>query len=313
MAESSTPSELRVALSRRFTIRREIGRGGMGVVLQAHDRELDRDVAIKLLTPSFSQALGAERFNREIRLTANLVHPNIVPLFDSGEAAGHLYYVMPLIDGDTLRSRLERQGPLPAAEVVRVIADLAEALAYAHTAGVIHRDIKPENVFWYRQRALLSDFGIATAQIPPTGKRLTATGMVVGTLDYLSPEQAEAEGALDGRADLYSLGCMAYELLGGHPPYITRSPVAALAAHLTAPVPDIRSTRPDVPELLAILLTELMAKRAEERPPSATALLDRLRAVDLGAHPASAPAPAAPLRRGSPQALELYDRGLDFY
>lgn len=190
----------------------------MGTVLRGHDRELGREVAIKLLPAQLSIELGGERFAQEIRLTARLVHPNIVPLFSSGEAAGSLYYVMPLIEGPTLRQQLTDSGPLPPGQVRRIMADLAEALAYAHATGVVHRDLKPENIFWYQERTLLADFGIAVVSGQATEhSRLTRTGTLIGTLDYLSPEQAGGTHAIDGRSDLYSLGCVAFELLTGHP------------------------------------------------------------------------------------------------
>ena len=270
------------ALSLRFQVAGELGRGGMGTVLRGHDRELGREVAIKLLPASVSEVLGADRFAQEIRLTARLVHPNIVPLFSSGEAAGCLYFVMPLIEGGTLRQRLTANGPRPPAEVRRIVADLAEALAYAHANGVIHRDLKPENIFWHQERALLSDFGIARTHGRSDGDtlRLTGAGMLVGTVDYVSPEQAEALAHIDGRSDLYSLGCVAFELLTGRAPYAGRSAAATIAAHLTAPVPDVRHQRPDTPNRLAALIQRMMAKEPEDRPATGVALLHELRAID---------------------------------
>ena len=286
------------ALSRRFQLAGELGRGGMGTVLKGHDRELGREVAIKLLPASVSEALGADRFAQEIRLTARLVHPNIVPLFSSGEAAGSLYFVMPLIEGGTLRQRLAAGGPRPAAEVRRIVADLAEALAYAHANGVVHRDLKPENVFWHQERALLADFGIARAhgQSEDT-TRLTGAGMLVGTVDYVSPEQAEAVADLDGRSDLYSLGCVAFELLTGHAPYAGRSAAATIAAHLTAPVPDVRHLRPDTPPRLATLIQRLMAKEREDRPATGVVLLHELRAIDEAVQPVTIVDTAVPSSR----------------
>jgi tetratricopeptide (TPR) repeat protein len=240
-------------------------------------------VALKLLAPELSAALGTERFSREVRLTARLVHPNIVPLFDSGEVEGRLYYVMPFIEGDTLKVRLEREGTRPVAEVVQVMVDLAEALAYAHALGIVHRDLKPGNVFWYGGHALLADFGIATVTTgTEVGEALTSTGMAIGTLPYMSPEQAEGSGAIDGRADLYSLGCMAFELLAGRTPFTAPSAVAMLAAHLTAAVPDVRERRPEVPTGLSVALGRLLAKRPEGRPASAAALLALLREQEAG-------------------------------
>ena len=292
------------ALSLRFQVSGELGRGGMGTVLRGHDRELGREVAIKLLPSSVSEVLGADRFSQEIRLTARLVHPNIVPLFSSGKAAGSLYFVMPLIEGGTLRQRLVALGPRPAAEVRRIVADLAEALAYAHANGVIHRDLKPENVFWHQERALLADFGIARTHGQADGDtlRLTGAGMLVGTVDYVSPEQAEAMTDIDGRADLYSLGCVAFELLTGRSPYAGRSAAATIAAHLTAPVPDVRRIRPDTPPLLALLIQRLMAKEREGRPATGVELLHELRAIDGALPPTIIDTPVP-----TPQVRELPD------
>ncbi|MEO8139522.1 MAG: protein kinase [Gemmatimonadota bacterium] len=292
MTVTDLPAEVLAALSLRFQITGELGRGGMGTVVQGHDRELGREVAIKLLPLTLSRALGADRFAQEIRLTARLVHPNIVPLFTSGDAAGSLYYVMPLIEGMTLRRRLADVGPLPCTEVRRILADLAEALAYAHASGVVHRDLKPENIFWYQERALLADFGIARPLGQPGRERLTETGMVVGTLDYISPEQADGTEDIDGRSDLYSLGCVAFELLTGRPPFAGRGALATIAAHLTAPVPDVRERRADVPPRLAELLQRLMAKNCGDRPATGVEVLQELRAFDDVAAPA--PIPAVP-------------------
>jgi tetratricopeptide (TPR) repeat protein len=300
MDVTDLPPEVLTALSLRFQVNGELGRGGMGTVLRGHDRELGREVAIKLLPAAVSHALGSDRFAQEIRLTARLVHPNIVPLFSSGEAAGCLYFVMPLIDGGTLRQRLRDRGPLPAAEVRHIIADLAEALAYAHASGVVHRDLKPENIFWYQERAMLADFGIASSgdRSDPAG-RLTEVGMVIGTLDYVSPEQAAGDAEIDGRSDLYSLGCVAFELLTGQPPFGGRGAGATIVAHITAPIPDVRSLRPDAPPRLASLIQRLMAKDRTDRPATGVALLQDLRAIDSDAVPVTivdlpTPAPQHP-------------------
>ena len=264
------------ALGSRFSVERELGRGGMGAVLLAQDRYLDRRVAIKVLLPEVSRALGLERFTREIRLTARLVHPNIVPLFDSGQAGDSLYYVMPFIDGQTLADRL-RSGPRPVAEVLRIASDVAEALAYAHALGVVHRDLKPDNVFWYGGRALLADFGIATS-LTPADDRQTAAGMVLGTAGYMSPEQAMDPSRVDGRSDLYSLGCLGFELLTGRPPF-EGAVLAVVAAHLATPPPRITSLRPDVPAALDALVTRLLAKEPADRPDSAALVVEALGAI----------------------------------
>jgi serine/threonine protein kinase/Flp pilus assembly protein TadD len=261
----------------RFDVKRELGRGGMAVVLLAHDRKLDRPVALKLLATELSAAVGSERFTREIRVTARLVHPNIVPLYDSGQLGKQLFYVMPFIEGDTVRMRLANAGPRPVPEVIRILSDLAEALAYAHSQGVIHRDLKPENAFWSNERALLADFGIATLT-SDTRHSLTVHGSIIGTVWYMSPEQASGL-TLDGRADLYSLGCMAFELLTGEPPYFRDSPAAVIGAHLNAPIPSVLAARPDAPVGLAYIVERLLAKQPEGRPATAAAFLDELREV----------------------------------
>ena len=289
----------------------------MGTVYLAHDTTLDRDVAIKVLNPEISSALGAERFAREIRLTARLVHPNIVPLFDSGVAAAapgpahdprgttFLYYVMPYIEGEPLRARLKREGALALAEVVRVVADIAEALAYAHAMGSVHRDVKPENVFWYRGRALLADFGVALWTAGPEAGRMTQAGLVVGSPAYASPEQAEGSGQLDGRSDLYGLGCVAYELLTGVPPYSGDTALAVLAAHMVRPVPSVRDRRPDAPVLLDALVARLMAKEPGDRPANAGALLEELRGIDGSAGGTPSPMAATPAARPTRSSEEI--------
>jgi tetratricopeptide (TPR) repeat protein len=283
------------ALTGRFRVSRELGRGGMGTVYLAHDTTLERDVAIKVLNPVVSSALGSERFAREIRVTARLVHPNIIPLFDSGEVvpANVFYYVMPYIDGQPLRARLSREGSFALPEVLRILSDVAEALAYAHAMGTVHRDVKPENIFCYRGRALLGDFGIALSLHGKDAGRVTETGLVIGSPAYLSPEQAEGDQAPDGRSDLYGLGCVAYELLTGHPPY-SGSPIALLAAHLVQPVPSVRLRRPEIPRSLDSLVTRLMAKRPEDRPANAAEVLEALRSIEAGASADRLPAVAVP-------------------
>jgi serine/threonine-protein kinase len=287
----------------------------MGTVLKGHDRELGREVAIKLLPASVSQALGPDRFAQAIRLTARLVHPNIVPLFSSGQAAGCLYFVMPLIEGGTLRKKLHDSGPMDVAEVKHVVADLAEALAYAHASGVVHHDLKPENIFWYQERALLADFGIArSVQHAGTGDRLTQTGMLIGTLDYLSPEQADGSNSIDGRSDLYSLGCVAFELLTGQSPFGGRGPAAKLAAHLTAPAPDARQRRADVPSRFSTLVQRMMAKDPNDRPSTGAVLLQELRALDTAPAPVTLVALPTTENAGVPaDVAQLMQQGKTFY
>ena len=219
----------------RFRIEQEIGRGGMAVVYRAHDRHLDRFVAIKVLSSSLSNAMGAERFQRDIALMAKLVHPGIVALFDSGEVDGRLYYVMPFVAGENLRARLARERRMSEEDATAFGADVAEALAYAHGAGIVHRDVKPENIFTVGGRAVLADFGIAhiAGQSAESDRSLTSAGMVLGTVAYMSPEQATGDVPLDGRSDLYSLGCVLYELLTGTPPFTAGTPSGVLVKHIT--------------------------------------------------------------------------------
>jgi len=211
-------SRLSAALAGRYKIERVIGRGGMATVYLADDLRHRRKVAIKLLEPELAYAVGGERFLREIEIAAGLNHPHIVPLFDSGNADGQLFYVMPFLEGESLRDRLERERYLPIDDAVSITRQVASALDYAHVRNVIHRDIKPENILVYEGEAMVADFGIALAATAALAPRITGTGLVVGTPEYMSPEQALDEGA-DGRSDQYSLACVLFELLAGEPPY----------------------------------------------------------------------------------------------
>ena len=264
-------------------------------MLLANDRKLDRPVALKLVAAGPESPGDQDRFNREIRLTARLVHPNIVPLFDSGRAGDQLFYVMPFIDGETLRDRLNRLGPRPEAEVERVLQDLAEALAYAHASGVVHRDLKPENIFWYGGRALLADFGIASV-MHGTASATAAhrTVGILGTANYMSPEQVGGDD-LDGRSDLYSLGCVAFELLATRPPFLRDSFVATLAAHLTAEAPRLEDVRPETSAVLARTIGQLLSRSREQRPSTAAALLDLLGASTQASPSSQSPGITAPL------------------
>ena len=283
-----------LGLPARFQIDAEIGRGGMAVVYRAHDTHLGRFVAIKVLAPESSHAVGAERFQREIALMAKLVHPGIVALFDSGIAEGRLYYVMPLVAGETLRARLTRERRLLPQDAAALCADIAEALACAHGLGIVHRDVKPENVFNVGGRAVLADFGIArmvedrpvAASDQATGE-LTTTGMVVGTLSYMSPEQASGEALIDGRADLYSLGCVLYELITGAPPFVASTPMAIIGKHLTeAPTPASARGVALSAELDAII-RRLLSKAPADRPATAAEVARTLRALSQSASPTS--------------------------
>ena len=234
----AVPEQLAASLADRYVIERELGRGGMATVYLARDVRHGRQVAIKVLHPELAAVLGAERFLAEIKTTAALQHPHILPLFDSGTADGQLFYVMPFIDGETLRTRLDRETQLPIADAVQLTREVADALQYAHERGVIHRDIKPENILLQGGHALVADFGIALAVQHAGGQRMTQTGLSLGTPQYMSPEQAMGEKVIDARSDIYALGAVTYEMLVGEPPFTGPSTQAIVARLLsTAPQP----------------------------------------------------------------------------
>jgi serine/threonine protein kinase len=259
----------RAALADRYTLEGELGAGGMAVVYRAHDVRHGRTVAIKVLTPNVASALGTERFLREIRLCAQLTHPHIVPLFDSGELVlplgpGVLYYVMPLIAGETLRQRLNRERTLPVADAVRIASDVAGALDYAHRAGFVHRDVKPENILLQGTHAMVADFGIGKALSEATNDAGTQAGVIVGTPTYLSPEQASGE-LLDGRSDLYSLACVLYEALAGEPPFTGSNMQAVIAKRFTHTPVDVMSRRDGVARPVARALHRALSRLPIDR------------------------------------------------
>ena len=258
-------TRLNAALSGRYRIEREIGEGGMATVYLADDLKHERKVALKVLKPELAAVVGAERFLAEIKTTANLTHPHILPLHDSGEADGFLYYVMPYIEGETLRDRLEREKQLPVDEAIRIATDVAEALHSAHKQGVVHRDVKPANILLSEGRPLVADFGIALAVSAAGGGRLTETGLSMGTPYYMSSEQASADRDPSAASDVYSLGCVLYEMLVGEPPYTGGSAQAVLAKILTDPAPapaKVRgSIRPNVDAAIRKALEKLPADR----------------------------------------------------
>src|SRR3989454_763095 len=240
-------ARLRAALAGRYTLERELGHGGMATVYLGRDVKHHRAVAIKVLRPELAAALGPERFLREIEIAAGLTHPHILALHDSGEADGFLYYVMPYVEGDSLRDRLNREHQLAIEDAVTIASEVASALSYAHSQGVVHRDIKPENILLSGGEAVVADFGIAGAIDAAGGGKLTQTGIVLGTPAYISPEQASGEQALDGRSDVYSLGCVLYEMLAGEPPFTGMTAQAIIAKRFTDPVPSARRLREAVP------------------------------------------------------------------
>src|SRR5215207_839177 len=280
-------SGLLSALSDRYTMGRELGRGGMATVYLARDLRHDRNVAVKVLEPTVASA-GAERFMREIRIAARLTHPHVLSVYDSGEADRRLYYVMPYVDGETLRARLAREGALQISEAVRLLRELADALAYAHGHGVVHRDLKPENVLLSGGHAVVADFGIAKAIAAATegdqgqSTTLTGTGVALGTPAYMAPEQALGDTTMNHRADLYALGVIAYEMLTGSHPFAGRTAQALAAAHLTeTPAPVVQS-RPDVPSALGDLVAQLLAKDPQARPQRAGEVLRVLDGLTTG-------------------------------
>ncbi len=270
--ESATPDvlrRLREALEGRYAVSRELGRGGMAAVFLARDIKHDREVAIKVLHPELGASVGAERFEREIRLAAKLQHPHILGLHDSGVAGDLLYYVMPFVKGESLRDRLDSEGMLPIDDAIAIALEVNDALGYAHSQGVIHRDIKPENVLLSGGHALVADFGIARA-ISPDGavQKITATGMSMGTPYYMSPEQASGE-TVGPTADLYSLGCMLYEMLAGEPPFTGKNSMQIMARHAMEQVPSIRIVRSSVPEEVEEAIFAALEKTPADRPQTA--------------------------------------------
>jgi TolB-like protein/Flp pilus assembly protein TadD len=275
---------LRSALAGRYAIEREVGRGGMATVYRAQDLKHRRPVAIKVLKPELAAALGPDRFLREIEIAAGLNHPHILPLYDSGDAAGLLYYVMPYVEGETLRGRLDRDKHIPLDDALRITREVADALHYAHGQGLVHRDVKPENVLFVTGHAVLSDFGIARAVTAAAGQRLTQTGIGVGTPSYMSPEQAFGEAELGPASDVYSLGCVLYEMLAGHPPFTGATAQAILAQSVSSQPAALVN---GVPDWTSQAVRKALAREPSGRFATAAELSQALRA------PAAAPAPPA--------------------
>ncbi len=264
-----TTEQLNTALAGRYAIEKQIGAGGMATVYLARDVKHNRQVALKVLNPELGAVLGAERFMAEIEVTANLHHPNLLPLFDSGEAGGLLFYVMPYVEGETLRARLVRERQLGVDEAVRIAIAIANALDYAHRHNVIHRDLKPENILMHEGQPLVMDFGIALAVSKAGGARITQTGLSLGTPQYMSPEQATGDHALDARTDIYSLGAVLYEMLVGDPPHTGSTVQAVIAKVITEHPSSVRATRPNVPEHVEAALLMALAKVPADRFASA--------------------------------------------
>jgi serine/threonine-protein kinase len=277
VSPESMIERLNEALSDRYRIERELGRGGMATVYLAEDLKHNRKVAVKVLDPQFAAAVGPDRFLREIQIAARLTHPHILTVHDSGEADSHLFYVMPFVEGESLRARLNRVGPLPVEDALQTSCEVAEALIYAHERGILHRDIKPENILLSAGGAMVADFGIARSVDSAWDEKLTATGSTLGTPVYMSPEQAAGEEELDGRSDLYALACVLHEMLTGDPPFSGLSARAMLVQKMTAEVPPFRKLREEVPEELEAVVLKALAREPTDRFPQVLGFEQALR------------------------------------
>ncbi len=297
---TSLREQLQSALGDTYVIERELPRGGMSRVFAAREKALGRTVVIKVLSPELIAGLSAERFRREIALAARLQHPNIVPLLTSGEAANSVYYTMPLVDGDSLRERMSRERPMSIENVTRILEEVASALDYAHQLGIVHRDIKPENVMFFHDKAVVLDFGIgkaitAAANVDPNdpaAARITRSGTTLGTPTYIPPEQAAGDPGLDHRADIYSLGVVAYEMITGHPPFAGRNAAMVLSAHANEPPQPISQRRQGVPAPLAKVVMQCLEKSPDRRPQRADDIVRALRGTPPRGARAAASGPA---------------------
>src|SRR6266550_983604 len=274
---------LSAALGDRYRIERVLGRGGMATVYVAEDLRHRRQVAIKVLRPDVAAAIGADRFLREIAIAARLTHPHVLPLIDSGQADGSLYYVMPYVRGETLRERLVREQRFALKDALRIARELGAGLDYAHREGFVHRDVKPENVLLADGHAVLADFGIARAIFQAGGEHVTEVGLAIGTPEYMSPEQAAGDRELDGRCDEYALACVVYEMLAGEPPFSGDSARAIVAKHLSEPPAPLRARRPDAPAAVEQALARALAKDPADRFASVAAFMTALEETRPGA------------------------------
>ncbi|HET6796794.1 MAG TPA: protein kinase [Gemmatimonadales bacterium] len=289
---------LRAALNGRYTIERLLGQGGMATVYLAQDSRHDRPVAIKVLRPELSASIGSDRFLREIKVAAHLQHPHVLGLYDSGEADSFLYYVMPFVQGESLRARMNRETQLSLPDTIQLTCEVADALQYAHSKGIVHRDIKPENILIQEGHALVADFGIARALSQAGGEKLTESGMAVGTPHYMSPEQALGGDHVDGRSDEYSLACVTYEMLVGQPPFSGPNAMAILARHSMEAVPSLQVVRHAIPDEVEDAVMRALEKTPADRFPTVREFSDALLQADLG--------PAA--RRTSPRSIQAVRR-----
>ncbi|MFI5246118.1 MAG: protein kinase, partial [Gemmatimonadales bacterium] len=297
----TTRDALAAALADRYRIEREIGAGGMATVFLAHDLKHDRNVALKVLHADLAATIGVERFLAEIRVTANLQHPNILGLFDSGHAAGQAYYVMPYVQGESLRDRLARERQLPVADALRIATGVASALEHAHKHGVIHRDIKPENILLQDGQPVVADFGIALAVSTAGGKRLTQTGLSLGTPQYMSPEQAMGEKVIDARSDIYALGVVTYEMLAGEPPFTGPNAQAIVAKVLQERARPLREVRERVPEGVARAVEQALERLPADRFASARDFAEALEGSRMNAVAPRAAGTGAAVSRRRPR------------
>src|SRR6266705_1966781 len=288
-------ARLQSALGDAYRIEKELGGGGMSRVFVAVETELGRRVVIKVLAPELAAGVSVDRFKREIQLAASLQHPHIVPLLAAGQAEELLFYTPPLIEGESLRAKLAREGTLPISDTVRMLRDVADALAYAHKRGVAHRDIKPDNVLLSNHHAVVTDFGVAKALSESTDKNaLTSAGVALGTPAYMAPEQAAADPHMDHRCDIYAVGALAYEMLTGRPPFTGTTPQAVLAAHLSEPPAPVTRHRATVPRALAEAVMRCLEKNPADRWQTAEELVHLLEAM---ATPSGGTMPAAAVTR----------------
>ena len=290
-------TRLQSALSDKYRLEREIGAGGMATVYVAHDIRHDRRVALKVLRPELAAVIGAERFLAEIRLTANLQHSHILPLFDSGAADSYLFYVMPYVQGETLRDRITREKQLPVADAIRIATEIASALDYAHRSGVVHRDIKPENILLHDGQALVADFGIALAASKASGARMTETGMSLGTPHYMSPEQAMGEREITARSDVYALGAVLYEMLTGDPPFTGSTAQAVVARVVTESPRPLTAQRHTIPPHVEAAVLTALEKLPADRFATAAQFAEALGNRGYASVTATAASPAAPRPR----------------
>ncbi len=299
---SSILKRLEAGLAGRYAVERELGEGGMAVVYLARDLRHERQVAVKVLRPDISAEIGAERFLREIKMAAGLTHNHILPVFDSGDADGLLYYVMPNMEGHSLRHRLDLERQLTLEEALRITREVASALDYAHRQQVMHRDVKPENILLHEGAALVADFGIGKALTGTTS--ITRSGMSIGTPAYMSPEQASGDATIDGRSDLYSLGCVLYEMLTGEPPFTGPNAQSIIAKRFVSPVPSVRTTR-DVPDGVDAALSRVLARTPVDRYRTGAEFAEALHVLLRGTSGTPAPAVGEPKSGTAPKAIAV--------